>query len=257
MHKQIHLTHILGTHPGYPLYKYTCTLWSYTICKYSIYILYTLYILSHTVTYYLYIVYTHATGIQCIYTLYMHNTHVHILYTHTMYTHCTQTVYILYKHAHNLYTIHTMCTNTLYTFYTHCTYTEYTYGICAVYLLACVLSTYTTYMLHIGTHTCIHADRERVLPWLERPARFHRRWTVSQTGSWTSLPLLTLPHGGQTSWFVSGTAEEKQKMRRPETLREHPLCLSQVLTMFLKWALSVPVAWWYSMTQQLFRISPL
>lgn len=30
-----------------------------------------------------------------------------------------------------------------------------------------------------------------------------------------------------------------------------------VLTMFLKWALRVPVVWWYSMTQQLLRISPL
>ena len=30
-----------------------------------------------------------------------------------------------------------------------------------------------------------------------------------------------------------------------------------VLTMFLKCALRVPVAWWYSITQQLFRISPL
>lgn len=29
------------------------------------------------------------------------------------------------------------------------------------------------------------------------------------------------------------------------------------LTMLRKWALSVPVAWWYSMTQQLLRISPL
>lgn len=29
------------------------------------------------------------------------------------------------------------------------------------------------------------------------------------------------------------------------------------LTMLRKWALSVPVAWWYSITQQLLRISPL
>lgn len=29
------------------------------------------------------------------------------------------------------------------------------------------------------------------------------------------------------------------------------------LTMFLKCALRVPVAWWYSITQQLFKISPL
>lgn len=29
------------------------------------------------------------------------------------------------------------------------------------------------------------------------------------------------------------------------------------LTMFLKWALRVPVAWWYSITQLLLRISPL
>ena len=35
------------------------------------------------------------------------------------------------------------------------------------------------------------------------------------------------------------------------------LGLGLVLTMFLKWALRVPVAWWYSITQQLFRISPL
>lgn len=27
--------------------------------------------------------------------------------------------------------------------------------------------------------------------------------------------------------------------------------------MLRKWALSVPVAWWYSITQQLLRISPL
>lgn len=33
--------------------------------------------------------------------------------------------------------------------------------------------------------------------------------------------------------------------------------LGPALTMFLKCALSVPVAWWYSITQQLFRISPL
>lgn len=46
-------------------------------------------------------------------------------------------------------------------------------------------------------------------------------------------------------------------MKRPEIRREGPLCFSRVLTMFLKWALRVPVAWWYSMTQQLFRISPL
>ena len=32
---------------------------------------------------------------------------------------------------------------------------------------------------------------------------------------------------------------------------------SPMLTMFLKWALRVPVAWWYSITQQLFKISPL
>lgn len=32
---------------------------------------------------------------------------------------------------------------------------------------------------------------------------------------------------------------------------------SSVLTMLRKWALSVPVAWWYSITQQLLRISPL
>lgn len=29
------------------------------------------------------------------------------------------------------------------------------------------------------------------------------------------------------------------------------------LTMFLKWALRVPVVWWYSITQLLLRISPL
>lgn len=32
---------------------------------------------------------------------------------------------------------------------------------------------------------------------------------------------------------------------------------SGTLTMFLKWALSVPVVWWYSITQLLLRISPL
>lgn len=33
--------------------------------------------------------------------------------------------------------------------------------------------------------------------------------------------------------------------------------LDCLLTMFLKWALRVPVVWWYSITQLLFRISPL
>lgn len=32
---------------------------------------------------------------------------------------------------------------------------------------------------------------------------------------------------------------------------------SGALTMFLKWALRVPVVWWYSITQLLLRISPL
>lgn len=32
---------------------------------------------------------------------------------------------------------------------------------------------------------------------------------------------------------------------------------SHTLTMFLKWALRVPVVWWYSITQLLLRISPL
>lgn len=33
--------------------------------------------------------------------------------------------------------------------------------------------------------------------------------------------------------------------------------ISGALTMFLKWALRVPVVWWYSITQLLLRISPL
>lgn len=39
--------------------------------------------------------------------------------------------------------------------------------------------------------------------------------------------------------------------------RWHTELTSEALTMFLKWALRVPVVWWYSITQLLFRISPL
>lgn len=38
---------------------------------------------------------------------------------------------------------------------------------------------------------------------------------------------------------------------------EAPPTPPDALTMFLKWALRVPVVWWYSITQLLLRISPL
>lgn len=46
-------------------------------------------------------------------------------------------------------------------------------------------------------------------------------------------------------------------MRYVQTSGENLELTPEALTMFLKWALSVPVVWWYSMTQLLLRISPL
>ena len=150
LHTQIYLTHTYGTPPAHLLCKYTCTLWSHT-CKHSIYTPHTAYTLTRSVTHCIHIVYTHCRYI--VYILYMHNTHVHILYTHMMYTHCTQTIYILYKHAHDLHAT-ILCVLIDYIHFIHTAHNT----IHAVCLFACVLSAYTTYMLHIRhthcTHTC-------------------------------------------------------------------------------------------------------
>lgn len=55
---------------------------------------------------------------------------------------------------------------------------------------------------------------------------------------------------------ISWTKVTPCRTARPSE-RWHIELTSKALTMFLKWALRVPVVWWYSITQLLFRISPL